>query len=58
VRDSFETDDHVLADNTLLAEEKELYEGDRIYFFPELIVNGKIYRGNLEAYAVMTAICD
>jgi hypothetical protein len=41
---SFNDTDHKLADNVLLANERKLFNERSVYSYPELIINGQVYR--------------
>ena len=57
VQGSFEGADHGMADNALLAnEQRELIESG-VFFYPSIIINRQLYRGDIEPSAVMVALC-
>jgi hypothetical protein len=57
VKASFDGENIAMARNVLLeAEQKELIESG-IFFFPSIVINKQIYRGDFEAEAVMPFLC-
>lgn len=45
-------------DNALLREMSETKENSSILFFPSVVVNSMVYRGNLEPFEVYELICE
>eukprot|EP01016_Furgasonia_blochmanni_P051056 TRINITY_DN7982_c0_g1_i1.p1 TRINITY_DN7982_c0_g1~~TRINITY_DN7982_c0_g1_i1.p1 ORF type:complete len:560 (+),score=81.01 TRINITY_DN7982_c0_g1_i1:32-1711(+) len=55
---SFASNDMLLADNSILASERQLLEDYRIVIWPSIAINNYTYRGNLESDYLLDAICD
>lgn len=49
--------DYALDDNWMLKREKKLLQNSGIVYYPSIIINNVTYRGDLEADAVLKAIC-
>ena len=46
-----------LSKNSMLAAEMEMWHGNGLHFYPAIIINGQLYRGDLENSAVLNGIC-
>jgi PA domain len=57
VKDSFEGDNEALADNKYLRKEASDWNEIRIAFYPSIIINDQLYRGDLEVDAVLDGLC-
>ena len=47
-----------LGQNTALDLEFEIWKGNGLHFYPALIINGQLYRGDMENSAVLSGICS
>ncbi|CAG9335006.1 unnamed protein product [Blepharisma stoltei] len=57
VASSFSISNWVYSDNSLLDDEKYALADSGILFYPAIVINNQVYRGDFEVSAVMTAIC-
>ena len=57
VNDSFEGDDHNVADNKLLRNEVQAWREVNLPYYPSIIINEQVYRGDFEPSAVLGALC-
>jgi hypothetical protein len=57
VDNSFESDDQIRSDNRLLKSHFDYLRENLMPFYPSIVINEQIYRGDLEADAVYSALC-
>jgi hypothetical protein len=58
MKDSVEGEGNILIDdNTLLREESQEWDRNGFAFYPMITINNQTYRGDIEAEAVLIAIC-
>jgi len=57
VDESFNYEDIVYGDNTILAEEREAWHDSGLSFYPSITINGQAFRGDWEIQEVMVAVC-
>ena len=58
VKDSFLGDDWSVAENTLLQHEQKDWKKYGAYFFPQIVINKRTYRGMIDPGKVFDAICS
>ena len=58
VKDSFSGSDWSMADNSVLKQEQKDWRTYGAYYFPQIVINGRTYRGMIEPENVFDAICS
>lgn len=57
ITNSFEGKDHLTSKNSLLKSERDLWQAQGLHYYPVLVINDSVYRGDLEVSAVLEAMC-
>ena len=58
VENSFNGNDWSVAENSLLMQEQKDWKNYGAYFFPQIVINNRTYRGMIEPDNVFDAICE